>query len=411
MDRLNLFNPFADKDITHEDVLTRNFLLLLKNVHAVQVAFFELIRGKMTNTINMESIALGQLSVANVYTQVKSGNRLANIQDHQILSIVISDDEYQGEHIVQESSRNARYDGVIICEPSWMFIVENKPSAGNIWENQLDPNQDDANGNYLIKDPCRLSWRQVIEALNSVLEHNIENTAENSLVEDFLEYINENYPGLNPYRLFGLCRGNKLLIDKRCGEILKECFPGNELMYHKGWKYYIGTKADDKAVKQVALDYYDNNISLWMYAGDTQNMAKALYRGIKIDRLKELNDGFIVQPNFHFSFMSTGLVWFSTTKINVFKYICYWKENEPSQLKRENFSDYYACLKNAGVIDPNDESFNKEITNTKRQRINVCPGILFGYKWSLEDAVRLDNEGKFAEDCRNKIEQIQSLYM
>ena len=130
-----------------------------------------------------------------------------------------------------------------------------------------------------------------------------------------------------------------------------------------------------------------------------------------MNRLKELDDGFIVQPNFHFSFMSTGLAWFSTTKMNVTDYIQYWKDNVPSQLKRENFSDYYTCLKSANVIDPDDEAVNKKITNTDRQRINVCPGILFGYKWKLEDAVHLDNEGKFADDCRNKIEQIQSLYM
>ena len=84
MERLNFFNPFKDKDITHEDVLTRNFLLLLKNIPAVQIAFFELIKQKLP-TIGLESISMGQLSVSEIYTQVTSGNLLTGIQDYKIL--------------------------------------------------------------------------------------------------------------------------------------------------------------------------------------------------------------------------------------------------------------------------------------------------------------------------------------
>ena len=65
MEKLNFFNPFKDKDITHEDVLTRNFLLLLKNIPAVQIAFFELIKQKLP-TIGLTD----QGSVAKVFADL-----------------------------------------------------------------------------------------------------------------------------------------------------------------------------------------------------------------------------------------------------------------------------------------------------------------------------------------------------
>lgn len=409
MERLNFFNPFKDKDITHEDVLTRNFLLLLKNIPAVQIAFFELIKQKLP-TIGLESISMGQLSVSEIYTQVTSGNLLTGIQDYKILSIIISDDSYSNNHIVQESERNARYDGVVICDPSWLFIIENKPYVGNVWEGQLDPNKDDAKGNQLLPVPCCLSWREIIIVLTSVLEHNLSTLIEKTIVDDFLEYINETYSWLNPYSRLGLCKGNKLLLDKRCGEVLKECFPQKELKYHKGWKYYIDTSAEDSVVKQIALDYDDNYITLWMYAGDTMVAAREMYKHIDIDKINELSSNFIVRPNFHFSYQGTGLVWFTTSSISARDYIALWQNNEPRQVDRATIEVFYNELKNKGIVDPNDELLEEKILSKQYPKLNVCPCILLGYKWSLEDAVALDRENKFACECKSKIQQIISVY-
>lgn len=390
-------------------MLTRNFLLLLKNISAVQIAFFELIKNKLP-TIGLESIAMGQLSVSEIYTQVTSGNFLSGIQDHKILSIIISNDTYSSNHIVKESERNARYDGVVLCDPSWVLIIENKPYVGNVWEGQLDPNKDDANNNQLLSDPCCLSWREIIVVLNSVLEHNLSCVIEKTIVDDFLEYIDETYSWLNPYSRLGLCKGNKLLIDKRCGEVLKECFPQKDLKYHKGWKHYVDTSAEDDVVKQIALDFDDNCITLWMYAGDTMVAATKLYERVDLDKVQRLNGEYIVRPNFHFSYQGTGLVWFTTSNISAIDYISYWKNNELRQVNRENINAFYQDLKSKSIVDPNDEVLEEKILSKQYPKLNVCPCILFGYKWSLEDAITLDRDEKFADDCKNKIQQIVSVY-
>lgn len=325
MERLNIFNPY-EKDMSHEDVLSRNFLILVKNIPSVQMAFLELIRNKMPQ-IGLESIALGQLSVTESYTQVVSGNLLAGIQEHRILSIIISDDKYDHSHVVKESTRKARYDGEIICEPGWVFIIENKPFVGNIWEGQLDPNEEDKKGNKLIQQYCSLSWREIIEILNSIIERDMISYLEKNIINDFLEYINEAYPWLNPYSRLGFCKGIKWLINRRCGDIIKACFEGKELKYHRGWKYYIDTSAEDSIVKQVALDGDENGITLWMYGGDTMSSARDLYRNINNDVVRKLLDEkYLISSNFHFSFQGTGLVWFSSSEIDILDYIDFWKE-------------------------------------------------------------------------------------
>ncbi len=68
MDDLNIFNYFDHKNGYYEDVLTRNFLILLKNIPQVQTGFFETIRSKMADKkIQIPSIATGMLLPTEFY--------------------------------------------------------------------------------------------------------------------------------------------------------------------------------------------------------------------------------------------------------------------------------------------------------------------------------------------------------
>ena len=409
MERLNIFNPYKDKEVTHEDVLTRNFLILLKNIPSVQVAFFELIR-ENASTIGLETMALGKLSVSEVDTQVSSGTLLRSKQEYNILSVYISNDKFETNHEVQESERKARYDGVVVCDPSWIFIIENKPYVGNAWEEQLDPNYIDASGNTVIKEPCCLSWGDVIEVLSNVLEHNISTELEKILIEDFLAYINEAYSWLNPYSRLSLCNGDKWLIDRRCGNVLKECFPGRELKPHKGWKHYIDTSDEDEIVRRIALDTDNDYITLFMYAGDVMNSARALYERINLDKLNKLTeDGYLIRPNFHISFRGTGLVWLETP-IETCKYADYWKHSTINQVARLDLEDYCESLSKSDIVLTDRELLKNKITSKDYQKLNICPGLFFGYKWKIEEAVKFDNSGRFKDECLEKINRIRDVY-
>lgn len=418
MDRLNFFNPFNDKNIGHEDVLTRNFLLLIKSIPAVQTAFFELIRIKSNEIIDekLESIAIGDLKINEVYTQVTSGTEIMNInKENNLLSIIISDDEHETHHEVSTRENKARYDGVIMADPGWLFIIENKPSKENIWDNQLDPNLVDAEGNHILKNPCCISWREVISILNNVLVNSTSSEIERTLISDFFEYVNETYPWLNPYDRFGRCGKNKRLLDNRCADVLKCVFNRKEISSLKGWKRYVNNSEKDNVVQYVALDADDKNIYLWMYAGDTMSSARSFYDTVDIDSVRLLmKKGYKIEPNFHISYQGTGLVWLSSILAGPIDYLNYWKtiaqQKEIKQIKREDLNVYYNELVNKRIVDPNDALVNEKLLSKNYPVFNIAPGCLFRYVWTIEEAVALDNKGKFEEDCRKRIIDIQNAY-
>ena len=419
MNHMNIFNYFESRKPQHEDVLTRNFLILLKNIPLVQVGFFELIRDTMlAKNVQIDSSAQGVLRLSEIYTQVDNNDKLfKNMSDINMLSVIISDDVFQTDHIVKNDDRHARYDGVVVCEPSWVFIIENKPSINNIWENQLNPNIHGTRDINLIKEPCTLSWRNVISLLNEFLSSSLLNPLEHTMIGEFIEYVDENYSWLNPYYRFDLCKSNKYLLDRRCCSVMDSYSEDVHVGYHKGWKHYINI--GNECVKEIALDseIVDKNtwtINLWMYAGDIMSSAKKTYNNLDVEKLLSLplkDPKYSLSTNFHFSFRSTGLMWLDCP--SSFKdYVEYWKNNSDiKQIKREEFKKYFDFLADNGIVNCTDLSaFEDQIIAKKYQTLNVCPGFLIKYTWSQSDAIILDNKRAFEEEFKKKINEILSVF-
>lgn len=418
MNHLNLFNNFESKSLHHEDVLTRNFLLLLKNIPLVQIGFFELIRNTVSpRGINIESSALSILKLSEIYTQVDSNDNLfKKISDVSMLSIIISDDKLTTEHEVSNSDRHARYDGVIICDPSWVFIIENKPSVKNIWEEQLNPNINNTNNVTLIKEPCPLSWRQIISLLNELLLGNTLLPIERTMISEFIEYIDAKYGWLNPYNRFELCKANQHLLNKRCCSVLETYNGGTEVKYRNGWKHYIDT--NNNIIQNIALDSTIINshtwrIDLWMYAANVMSSARKAYEKINIDKLfalQENDENYTLATDFHFSFRSSGLLWIDSP-LEFRKYLEYWKTAELKQIKREQFEPYFHNLIKNGLATGKDLARFKDVILSKNYpNLNICPGFLIKYTWNQDSATKLDSEDKFEEDFQNKVSAILSIF-
>ena len=241
MDHMNLFLPFANKDPLHEDVLTRNFLFMIKAVPVVREMVVNLILSR-TKHIDVDVFARipNEFKIKDVFTQVYSGNQIfSRIGDSVVLSTLISNDAFESERQVEGSERHARYDGVLVCDPNLWIVIENKPSVENVWEGQLDPNlKGVGRKENLIRKPCCLSWHDVISGLNGLLERNGLSETEKILIDDFLMYIDETYNWLNPFDRLDQCKDIVSLIDKRCRRIMEEIWH-QQVQYHKGWKWYI----------------------------------------------------------------------------------------------------------------------------------------------------------------------------
>jgi hypothetical protein len=416
MDHLNLFNSYKNKSNNHEDELTRSFLILIKNIPMVQVMFFEMVRSEMSD-INIDSIAGGELSIEEVYTQLSNTNNIFNegiIEGRTLLSIIISDDKLNSQTKVQNDTRQARYDGVILADPSWLFIIENKPLRDNIWLRQLNPNISEDADVSIIEKPCCLSWRGILSRLNSIIQNKMVNGVEKLLIEDFIEYVDNEYPWLNPYTNFGVCKGNLYLLNKRCISIMgsyKIKGVNPEVKYHKGWKHYI--ESGKNTIKQIALDANeyssDWGIDLWMIAGDTMSAARETFEKLDVDKLLELKKiGFKISTNFHLAYRSSNLLWFDGI-LSVEEYIRFWKKEckKLQQAKRVNFNNLFDELEKNHIIVAEDRStIQEKILNKNYDKLNICPGIMMKYTWNSETAVRLDKSNKFEEDFKNKVDAV-----
>lgn len=414
MDHLNLFNAYKNKSNNHEDELTRSFLILLKNIPVIQIQFFEMIRNEMEG-VDIESIVTGDLSIEEVYTQICNTNDFFKndiVDGRTLISIIISDDRLETKTFVKNDNRLARYDGLITCYPSWIFLVENKPSRKNIWLEQLNPNVSQNKDIKIIKKPCCLSWRDIITGLNTLLINKMVDGFEMKAILDFIEYVDSEYPWINPYTSFGVCKDKNYLLNKRCNQIMGNCEINGtkrEVKYHKGWKHFI--ESGVIAIKQIALDSNKNNeglltIDLWLYAGDTMNAAKETFNKLNVEKLLELQSlGFKLSTSFHISYRSSNLLDFKSS-LNIEDYIKYWKSNYINlrQIKRNEFDDYFDYLEDNKMVLNKDRSEVKEkIFSKKYDVLNICPGFLIKYSWDLQTAIDLDKVHSFDKEFKEKL--------
>lgn len=416
MDHLNIFNSFRNKENSHEDELTRAFLILVENIPMIQGMFINCIREDMINKRCKHIIPdlfSKESSIESIKTQITDSNYLfKQAVERRVVSIIISDDKLSKETKVKNSNRRARYDGVIIYEPSWLLIIENKPSVENVWLEQLNPNVSD--DIEIEEKPIALSWREILEKVNSLIEKKLLNGLEEKIVSDFIEFIDNNYPELNPYTTFVICNDNNYLLKKRCTSIMKALNLG-EVKQHQGWETSI--EIDNKVVKKIALypELKNNSweIILHMSAGSIMSYARNFYNSVNIDRLKKIQmDDWELKPELHFAFRSQFLMKTEIT-CNLDTYLEYWINNISNlkQVKREDIINYHKMLMDNGMAVTSDiEKIKDKILKTKMQKVNICPSIYFRYIWKKEGAIKLDRDEVFISEVKNKIREAFSVW-
>ena len=144
MKRANYFGRFENKPSSAEDRLTRAFLVLVRLVPPVQAAFINAIREKQRTQGNgslVPSRTATDAGVGGVWSQVGT----LRTDEGRVLSILLTNREWNGEVEIQPSDRTPVYDGVVHYGEQWVVAIENKPH-GNAREDQLHPNVEDQEG-------------------------------------------------------------------------------------------------------------------------------------------------------------------------------------------------------------------------------------------------------------------------
>ena len=143
------------------------------------------------------------------------------------------------------------------------------------------------------------------------------------------------------------------------------------------------------------------------------NQARSFYANIQIENIDNLiNAGWYIRPNMHFSFRASNLVW-TDTKIDIKKYIDYWCKNLSNlgQVSRNDFQSYCDNLElNEMISSDNWTDIESKIIKTSMQKINICPGIHFSYKWQQKEAISLDKGDVFVNIVKQKIYEAKGLW-
>ena len=160
MSRLNYFEPFQSKSQGHEDQLTRAYLVILRYSPAALLMFYELISKDFDTLPSMSEIQLDD---------IQFDTQKANIENYlasKVLSVLLTDEQFEPEQEVANSDRGARYDGIIRFSDELLVLIENKPKSSNFWEGQLSPNlKNKGNEIELIPEPAIVEWKQIIKTL------------------------------------------------------------------------------------------------------------------------------------------------------------------------------------------------------------------------------------------------------
>lgn len=326
----------------------------------------------------------------------------------RLLSVLITNDEYVPNIEIKPIKRGATYDAVITMGEDLSVIIETKPNRDHVWDQQLCPSAEHVSEDVEVIDkPVVLTWHTIISWLTKFIRSDRHNYAERQVASDFLGLIQSNFSHLNPFNRLDLCGGNHSLIYKRIESILKSIVVDEELIkFHYGWGFYIELPPEYKAIRKIGLILAKNNrIELSLYFADTQGQGRALYpTNFDLDLFEQ--QGWFIKPNFHFAFMTSNKIWFQS--INKVRYIQYWNENS-KQLRQlpshDKVKSYLSNLVEKDIVIDQPEQMQKIIYNSNMNKINVCPGLGFLYRYEIHEAEQLDREGKFESELKSKIQR------
>lgn len=418
MDRLNYFNINVNKQSHHEDNLTRAFMAVLRFSFNAANLFYnycysEYVRTK-ANDIELPELA--ELFDENTVFECQRGNPL--IDSQFLLSVLITDKHIQSVPRVHREVRpNAVYDGIITYGNKLTLIIENKPSASDVREDQLCPASENlAEGTKVLENPVVLQWKEIVKKLNKLIQNPSVPKFEKTIIEDFFSLIDEAFGYLNPFDNYSQCKGNLDLLERRTLNILRglvKVDKAEQVRKHQNWgpSIYLneGVKefSEINEIGLIAHTYEDKSweLELAILYGQTGGQAKSLYLhdlnlNFSQDTTWKVGAGMFLQ-GFH-----GKKVFFETENLD--KYILYWKANSSKIRKtpKDNVAKFLEELSKEEIIiydDAKRQDVNQKFLSKGFNFAIISPGINLKYIIKEKDAIAMDSKNEMQRFLKVKI--------
>ena len=418
---LNFFEPYESLPPTHENQLTRAFLVVLRVVPSAHAVWLRMVSDAREGAKSLPR--LEELPTASFQTQTgKIGSTapaetgLDETSVCRAVSVLQAGELTPDDTPAGTSMRRAVFDGVVRYGDDLVLVIESKLD-GRFSERQAREITIGETAWQVDPHRARLRWCDIIAAWRGLLLRELVSGGERKVLEDFMWLVQHHFPLLQPFSELGACRANPYLFRRRCKAILDELGPVPAELRTAGPSTATSTGASlllegARTVKLAGLDSgdADTTVSLNMFPGDTLEQAKALYADAdRVDRLISLRDrGWIIAPNFHFGHMAKGFVW-TTGDIGVEEYVRYWLEQigTAGQVRRKDWRKYFDGLIKLHIASETDrENFDRSFRQTKRTSATPRPGLRVEFSWPFESAAEFDRAGRFGQVVHDSINTV-----
>ena len=240
------------------------------------------------------------------------------------------------------------------------------------------------------------------------------------LIGDFLRYMYFlNYWEVNNLsQIKYMDEEHRVIYSERwCKQLLEEV-GGKEVTWHRNWMYRYFS--ENRFNHEVGLHYNAGSKSFEMplYFGSTQKCAREMYKHLeKVGFCK--NKKYIYRNSFHFQYVGTGKnvnggkaheagTYYSYDDLSIEKYIEFWINHLDyiHQMHKEERRKVLEEMLKADIIHKSDYEAIRKFSDGYPKALNICPEVGVFCNWEFEEALKLDDEGRFANDIRRAIREV-----
>ena len=326
-----------------------------------------------------------------------------------IVSVLLSDASLRRAVEVTPLERVARYDGVVEYSDGLTVVIENKPDHRNAWDDQFSPSARtvDPDTQEVYRELITVTWADLLEQMLAFAGSNTASFTGRLLVRDFLENVRRTYPTLSPFRTFAICGGQEEALARRCDGLLADLAErlALEIGQKPGKPNYIarpGRIAQELHVSAERGGHGDTwrlRLSLW--PGDTTDQARRFFGSIDWPKFAALReDGWSIVPNLHFSFMSSQLVWASSSW-PIEQFYEHFKDSRHFGQRRAEEDALRPLLNewlSEGLIARTDlNALEQHFLGTRRSHVNIIPGFHVYREWAAQSVIDAESSGELTE--------------
>jgi hypothetical protein len=399
--RLNFFFPYERAPAWHENQLTRALLVVLRySPMAHQIWLRMVAPGHTLQDLPKAEFATQRQRVLESGATPSDGEAVTGI------SVWLAPDAAPISEAMSPSERQQVLDGVITYGDALVVVVENKIRIGGVTE---QPHRINLHGAPVVWNdvPAAVDWQTLLAAFSDLIERSLVSGAEQLLVADFLELVEAYFPRIGPYSTLARCGSQPFRLERRLDTVLGKAVDIPDTP-EAGRRDLSGT--DKIAMAYLKYSPKESSVCLRMYPADTLRQSRDLYgdRAAVEAVLALRNDGWQVDPNFHWGFMAKGFAW-ANTPCSLEEYCTFWVKEigKTVELPRTEWNSYWARLESARIVEPaGKQQFDVDFTASQRTKAHPRPGLSCEFVWPLVEAQNLDSKGQFIMAVRTRLNEM-----